>query len=71
MNKNKEDIRNSFIIDKDKIIYFKERINHMQHILSKMRQAIEEYQFDAIITCNAIIVDEWQTILKKKKILKI
>ena len=32
----------------------------------RLEQAIEEYQFDAIITCNAIIVDEWQTILKKK-----
>ena len=30
MNKNKEDIRNSFLIDKDKIIYFKDCSKELQ-----------------------------------------
>ena len=30
MNKNKEDIRNSFLVDKDKIIYFKDCSKELQ-----------------------------------------
>ena len=30
MNKNKEDIKNSFLVDKDKIIYFKDCSKELQ-----------------------------------------
>lgn len=31
-----------------------------------LKKVIEEYRFDAVVTCNAIFINQWQTILKKR-----